>query len=431
LNRTLLPAVLLALVLLSSGYVVTPAKADETCSASQPCYYGYDTSGNYAWWPTPFPSYWQTTYNGKQQKVTTATITVSTQGFPSDYTTELTVNGKTVASLAGGGTAQFQIKGDDIDTFQVSSYVNGKSGERFYTASNSWTSQKGKEVSVTTYTEYYAPYYYWWDYSYSYWYYYYPYYVPSTQTVLQPFDQSYTFKYQPQYQLTIQNDFGGSVSQAGWYPEGSTVSLNANPTVPSSQDTRSVFVAWTLNGADVSNPQTTITMNQPYSAVAKYKKQYYLDVRSDYGSPTGSGWYDEGSTATIQVEKQVPEQGGWGALGANLVFDHWSSGDSADPARVTVDSPKAINAVWRENLTTPIIILLLVALAVAVLLFLALRGRMGTTRAVQPRAETTSKEVLAEAEESKTAGGMFCPECGAKIARDSKFCKECGTKIVS
>ena len=154
-----------------------------------------------------------------------------------------------------------------------------------------------------------------------------------------------------------------------------------------------MFVAWTLNGADVNNPQTTITMNQPYSAVAKYEKQYYVQVSSQYGTPTGSGWYDEGSTATIQVENQLPEQGGWGSLGANWVFDHWSTGGSADPSTVTVDSAKSINAVWRENLTTPIIVLLLIAIAALGLAAFIFRGRIKTTEKTQPIAAPKGAQV--------------------------------------
>ena len=216
-DKTFVPLVLLGLMLISSGYVVMPARAADTnaCLPNQTCYYGYDTSGNYARFPNPYPSYWQTSYNGQQEQIPTATLSISTQGFPSDYTTSLIMDGNPQASLAGGATVDFQIKGDDVHTFTVSSYVTGQSGERFYTQSNSWTSQKGKQVSVTTYTEYdmfYGGY----GGRYSNWYYY-PYYVPSTDTVSQAFDQSYTFTYQPQYQLTVQNDFGGSVSQAGWY----------------------------------------------------------------------------------------------------------------------------------------------------------------------------------------------------------------------
>lgn len=353
----------------------TPVRADTTtCSSTSPCYFGYNPSGTYIPWAGPFPSYWSQSYQGQTVKVTTATITVSVQGFPSDYSTTLLADGKSVASIAGGGTAKFQIKGADIHTYQVDSYVSGKSGERFYAKGTSWTSEKGKDVSVTSYTEYYAPYYDWWYYSYSYtdpyWYYYYPYYVPTTETVTQPFDQSYTFNYEAQYQLTVQNAHGGSSSSSGWYAKGSSVNLSTDPLVQATSDTRDMFVAWNMNGENVNSPQTTITMDQPYTATAVYHKQYYVEVKSDYGNPTGTGWYDEGSKATLQVENEVPTHDTWQALGGKLVFDHWSVGSTANPASITVDSPKTVAAIFREDMTTPtvVIILLLLALIAAAVL---------------------------------------------------------------
>jgi hypothetical protein len=319
-------------------------------------------------------------------KVTTATITISVQGFPSDYSTTLLADGKSVASIAGGGTAKFQIKGDDVHTYQVDSYVNGKTGERFYAKGTSWTSEKGKDVSVTSYTQYYAPYYDWWYYTYTdyYWYYYYPYYVPTTQTVTQPFDQSYTFTYEPQYQLIVQNAQGGNAAAPGWYAKGSSVNLATDPVVQATSDTRQIFVAWNLNGQDVNSPQTTITMDQPYTAIAKYNKQYAVQVKSDYGNPTGSGWYDDGSTATIQVESDAPAHDAWAALGAKLVFDHWSVGSTANPASITVDSPKTIVAVWREDMTTPIVIIVLIFLALVVAVVLARRRGIGKSASTSP-----------------------------------------------
>lgn len=380
--RTLFSSpVIVAVILVLFAFAPIPVRADgTTCSSSSPCYFGYNTSGTYIPWAGPFPSYWSENYQGQTVKVTTATITISIQGFPSDYSTTLLADGKSVASIAGGGTAKFQIKGDDIHTYQVDSYVSGKSGERFYAKGTSWTSEKGKDVSVTSYTEYYSPYYDWWYYSYPdySWYYYYPYYVPTTQTVTQPFDQSYTFTYENQYQLTVQNAQGGTSSPSGWYAKGSSVSLSTDPMVQVTSDTRDMFVAWNLNGADVNSPQTTITMDQSYTAAAVYHKQYYVEVKSDYGNPTGTGWYDEGSKATVQVESEGPTHDAWQALGAKLVFDHWSVGATSNPASITVDSPKTVAAIFREDMTTPTVVIILLLLALIAAAVLARRRGIGT-----------------------------------------------------
>jgi uncharacterized membrane protein len=342
--------------------------------------------------------------------VPTATITISVQGFPSQFSTDLIVDGKIMGSIVGGGTAKFQIKGDEVHTYEVRSYVTGESGERFYSKGNSWTSERGKDVEVTTYEQTYMPYYDWWYSPYcsgtyctvDYWYYYYPYYQPTTKTVTQPFDQGNTFRYEPEYELNVQNDFGGSVTQSGWYAKDSSITLNTKPLIESSGDTRYAFVAWTLNGADVNSEQVTIKMDQAFSAAAKYKKQYYVDVKSDYGNPSGTGWYDEGSKATVQVDKELPLDGLWGALGGKRVFDHWTgTSSSSNPAEINVDGPKSIVANWRDDTTMPLLIAILVVLAIAVVVIAFLRPRI---KQVMSRTETKKEPVKEEPVTKEEAG---------------------------
>lgn len=403
-------AILTVLVILvCSSFLIAPARAQTTtCTPDQPCYFGYDTGGAYTNYPGPFPAYWQTTYNGQKVKVSTATITISAQGFPSQFSTDLIVDGKIMGSIVGGGTAKFQIKGDEVHTYEVRSYVTGESGERFYSKGNSWTSEKGKEVEVTTYEQTYIPYYDWWYCSggycpggSSYWYYY-PYYQPTTKTVTQPFDQSYTFRYEPEYELTVQNDFGGSVSQSGWYAKDSSVILDTKPLIQSSEDTRYVFVAWTINGIDVNNEQTTIKTDQQYSASAKYKKQYYVQVNSDYGSPTGSGWYDDGSKATIQVASEMPLEGFFGALGGKRIFDHWTGASSSShTAEINVDGPKLVVANWRDDITMPALIAIFVVLAIAIVIIALFRPRI---KQIMTRTETRKEAVPEEPVTKEEAG---------------------------
>jgi len=358
-------AILFLIVLISSSFFTVPSVE------AQEYYYALDAQGNYVLCPGPFQPYWMTTYKGRKTKVKTATITISVEGFPSDFSTDLNVDGKSMGSLPGGGTSKFQIKGDDIHTFRADSYVSGKSGERFYCKGNSWTSEKGREIEVEEYREVYIPLYWWWGYYDYYWYAYYPYYIPETRTVIEPFDQAYTFKYEIEYELTVQDEFGGSASQAGWYAKDSTVTLSTKPVFQISENTRYVFEAWTLNGADTYSEQVTIKMDKPYSASARYEKQYYLEVRSDYGNPTGSDWYDEGSKAKAQVEKELPTEDIWGALGARRVFDHWSGDESSrnNPAEITMDSSKSIIANWKIDYTMPLIVIILLVLVIAVAIF--------------------------------------------------------------
>ncbi len=372
-------------------------------------YYGYDESGtSYSYLPGAFNPYWETTYKGKTTKVKTAEITISVEGFPSEYSTDLIVDGKTMGSLVGGGTAKFQIKGDDTHAFQVNSYVTGKSGERFYCKGTSWTSERGKEVEVETYSRQYLPYYYWWDYNYN-WYYYYPYYQEKTETIIEPFDQGYVFRYETEYELLVQNEFGESVSQSGWYPKDSSVSLSTKPIRETAADTRSVFEAWTLNDVDTDNPQITIRMDKSYNAKAKYQEQHYLQVKSEFGNPTGSDWYTKGSRATIQVEKELPILGFWGSLGAKRIFTHWTGDVSStnNIAELTIDSPKTVIAQWRVDSTMPYLILTLIVIVIViiVLLIFLLRHRIFPTLGKERIQPEKTEQILLDTLKKRYAQG--------------------------
>ncbi len=343
------------------------------CNASYTVYYGYDTSGKYIVYQEPFPDYWSYKYRGRTTKLKTATISISIEGLPSDLSTDLIVDGSSMGSLQSEGVAKFQIKEDEIRAFKVDSYVEGMSGERYYCKSNTWTSEKGREVEVEDYrmTYVYRPYvYYDVNHTYPYWeYYYYPYYYRDTTTVIEPFDQSFSFKYEAQYELIVQNEFGASVSQSGWYVDGSTVDVNTKSIIEISPDARYKFNAWSVDGEDAKIEQIILKMDKPHSVSAKYQKQFYLKLKSDYGSPSGEGWYDEGTRAKIQIEEILPKEGFWGTLGAKRVFDKWGGDFSSESnvADVTMDSPKLIIANWIIDNTWPIVAILLVIAAIIII----------------------------------------------------------------
>jgi len=111
-----------------------------------------------------------------------------------------------------------------------------------------------------------------------------------------------------------------------------------------------------------------------------YTTQYYLTMKSEYGSPKGEGWYDAGSTATISINSPLPTKDWSGALGGKYVFDRWI-GDLTSPdavSTVTMDKPKTATATWRADYTMPTTILgLAIAIPIAgVTLFILMRKGM-------------------------------------------------------
>ena len=78
--------------------------------------------------------------------------------------------------------------------------------------------------------------------------------------------------------------------------------------------------------------------------VASYSQQYFIQVNSQYGQPSGSGWYDAGSFAAVQVQPPMLNE-------SQLLFLHWTHGINESQVRtlVLVGSPMAVTAVWGSS----------------------------------------------------------------------------------
>ncbi len=155
---------------------------------------------------------------------------------------------------------------------------------------------------------------------------------------------SNVFTYTPQYYLTVQTPYS-SASGQGWYDSGSAAHANVkDPEVDEGQGTRQVFAGWTRDASGTALASNDIIMNGPKTAVATWKTQFYLTVKSDPPNASGlngSGWYDTGSQASFSAAAIIPA-----ADNTRLEFDHWS-GDYAGQSptgSILMDRPKTVSA---------------------------------------------------------------------------------------
>lgn len=144
-----------------------------------------------------------------------------------------------------------------------------------------------------------------------------------------------------QYYVTIISPTG-SPTGSGWYNAGQIATVSVQSTVQYSNGTRQIFTGWNSTALG-RNPSGQIAVNAPTTLRAAWKTQYLVDVQSQYGTVTGSGWYDAGSTAPVFVQSQVD----YGNATRRL-FAGWT-GDSAGSSpnmTLLVNSPKTLNAQW-------------------------------------------------------------------------------------
>ncbi|MFP3985038.1 MAG: PKD domain-containing protein [Candidatus Bathyarchaeia archaeon] len=155
------------------------------------------------------------------------------------------------------------------------------------------------------------------------------------------------------YFLEVKTDPDGvtSIPGEGWYDEGTNVTLMAPDFVDVSTGVRYRFSYWDVDGTSQGAGVTSITvhMDANHTATAHYILQYYLTVSSPYGTPSGEGWYDSGSTAYAALNTDTVDHGN----DTRRVFTFWS-GDAtgtnyaqSDP--INMNAPKTATANWKTQ----------------------------------------------------------------------------------
>jgi len=201
---------------------------------------------------------------------------------------------------------------------------------------------------------------------------------------VRPFDLSddavLEVRYGVRFLLEVESKYG-PVSGAGWLPAGSTANLSVAPLVDFGNGTRVVFVRWILPG-NVSHFEyaAKVQMKGPAKVQIFWKRQFLLTVKSEFGSPGGGGWYDEGSIATFWVEQ---------VSGVLIVhrFHKWEGAVSASTLRATVlmDSPKEVRALWTTDYTSTYVLLAYILVMALFAGFIAYRVRRQRKMRAPPR----------------------------------------------
>ncbi len=230
-------------------------------------------------------------------------------------------------------------------TFAVQAYVEGAKGERFYCAANTWYLEKFN--------------------------------APTRET-----KAANTFYYKPQYSLSVMSPSGDAAKSSGWYGKGSSVTLSTPKTADISQGIRDVFDSWNIGGSSTRDSTVNVVIESSTQAKAEYHKEYYLQVKSDFGNPSGSGWYKEGTAVSIRIERELPLPGLMGVLGGRRIFEGWVGSVTSinNVADVIVDSPKTVSGNWREDYSTPHAITAVIAIALVVILTIVYRRGVAVTR---------------------------------------------------
>jgi hypothetical protein len=150
--------------------------------------------------------------------------------------------------------------------------------------------------------------------------------------------------------LTVDSvDYGViSLPVSFWWDSGSTHSFSWLSPLLVNANTKQYM--WTSTSG-LSNAQSdSITITSSGGITGDYKTQYYLDLATSptgTASPTGTGWYDVGTNATVSTQAFVDIDPGF----SRYRFNGWTTEDMseisnplASPTSVLVDKAKTVTA---------------------------------------------------------------------------------------
>jgi hypothetical protein len=153
---------------------------------------------------------------------------------------------------------------------------------------------------------------------------------------------SYTASYDKEYLLDVISSCGDPQG-AGWYKAGVTAGFSVTDYVEL-PDTKHYFTGWSGDYAG-NSPSASLEMNEPKTVTANWKHEYLLTLSSEYGTPTGAGWYKEGTSADFSVTDYVE------LSDTKHYFTGWS-GDytgTTPSASLEMNEPKTVTANWRHE----------------------------------------------------------------------------------
>ena len=192
-----------------------------------------------------------------------------------------------------------------------------------------------------------------------------------------PTDSSHTVMFAAvlQYALSVEgtNNFSylpSSPTQDNWFDAGTEVSVNVGKTIDIEDNrVRQEATGWSLDKLEfwiiedddsTSFTTTPITMDEHHSVDFLMTDQYKLNVLSDSGVTTGSGWYAQGTTVPIGVDAGI------NGLILNTLSE-WEGADvqfDGNTAQVLIDGPVTVSAKLEKNYSLLIVVIVIPILVI-------------------------------------------------------------------
>jgi hypothetical protein len=200
----------------------------------------------------------------------------------------------------------------------------------------------------------------------------------------------------PWYNVQVVSEFGGT-SGSGWYLQDDSMIPQADVQMkPINSQERFMLTGWLGGYVTIPNGEGLVVASD-MTLTAVYSHQFFVNVTSPFGQVSGSGWYNQGSMASLEVTpNSIPAQGLLGLLHVRTVFEGWR-GDfhgNSNPSSLTVDSPKHVVAVWGTDYG--LLPLFMGAIIASFILLVVLTFFVLTTRKQRCRPQLTRESMVSD-----------------------------------
>lgn len=163
-----------------------------------------------------------------------------------------------------------------------------------------------------------------------------------------PVPQNGTNLWTAGYYLAIKSQYGNLTSKTEELVY-SKIRLSTPRVVNVGNGERAVFIGWEGSGFGSYSGQsntTTISIESNISEVEEWQLQYYLDTSSDYGTSTGTGWYNANATVYYGLNASTIYNNGT----SRNVFQGWRNGSSSSPnGSLVITKPTLLGAIWQRQ----------------------------------------------------------------------------------
>jgi hypothetical protein len=213
----------------------------------------------------------------------------------------------------------------------------------------------------------------------------------------------------PQYALSVEgtNDYSflpSSPTNDNWFDAGTQVSVNIQKTTEiEANKVRQEVTGWSLDKAefweiedDGSTSFTTppIILDEYHQIDFFTAYQYKLNVISDSGETSGSGWYEQGVTVPIGID----------AGGDGLILNSVSGWEGTDvtydgnTAQVFIDGPVTVSAKIEKNYSLVVGVTIIPILILGIIGFRKFKNRVSAVVEEKP-VERIVEKVIERVEE--------------------------------